>query len=593
VLSICVQAFVRFADHHFDGAVQEAANNLINIDLHQVGRSCLPDDVNRAAASVLRGNVILQLVSVTDVSKPTAGPLVGSESGSNRLLVVKMTDGQKVCKGVEFHRMDMLSADLAPGTKLQLHDVAIKTGVLHLEPKSVNVIGGQVESLVEEWKVRRLYAGIERTAHAGDVDEKPPSFRQFIPARDNDQLQARKPDAGASGADPGQAKSLVKAVLHGASAHDHGGLFSMDGAEGEANDAPEKQRRTVAVEAAAVSLGKGAAHAAARQKLLDAIAARDEASRSSRGSRRRVRGRQHDEDADDRTLTLEEWEARQRAGGICTSNGRAADASPAAVACTSTPTSQLEADEALARQLQEQLMADEQDAHVPGQQGPTPGDRAARGGRGRRDVSGRGNSNVARRGHVPIEHVNAEDSMHGQRERQAGRSFGLHGDRSAAAQQQQQQQRAYSGRVMHSHDRLHADRGSVRPYSAAAPGLGAHGGKRQPGTDARRDNRGHGSMDVAERPDVVVHGSVASPVNVSSKPAPSRGRPRHEASAATNQSGKCNTRAARSGGEGPTERDNGKPASSSLPTGAAKAAAAAMAGILGQPIRPRKPPLTQ
>ena len=120
--------------------------------------------------------------------------------------------------------MEALSEELPPGTKVLLTGAVVKTGVLLLEPKCIQVgwvdwvglammlqrrstfcdtpspppthtpspwahhhshmqvLGGQVQDLVEAWQVQRLYAGIDRPAAGGDGgEERPPSFRQFVP----------------------------------------------------------------------------------------------------------------------------------------------------------------------------------------------------------------------------------------------------------------------------------------------------------------------------------------------------------------------------------------------------------------------------
>ena len=48
-------------------------------------------------------------------------------------------------------------------------------------PCPAQVLGGQVQELVEAWKVQRLYAGIDRPKGAGDDNEMAPPFRHFIP----------------------------------------------------------------------------------------------------------------------------------------------------------------------------------------------------------------------------------------------------------------------------------------------------------------------------------------------------------------------------------------------------------------------------
>lgn len=57
----------------------------------------------------------LQVMSVTDVSKPS----YGSGSGSNRLLLFKLSDGRISCKAMEHRHCGNLDDTLLPGTKVQ------------------------------------------------------------------------------------------------------------------------------------------------------------------------------------------------------------------------------------------------------------------------------------------------------------------------------------------------------------------------------------------------------------------------------------------------------------------------------------------
>lgn len=83
---------------------------------------------------------MLQVVSIADVSKPS---VAGTGGSSGRLLAVRLTDGKVTCKGLEYRKLDCLSEDTPPGTKVQLSGVSIRMGVLLLEPKCVKVRAGR------------------------------------------------------------------------------------------------------------------------------------------------------------------------------------------------------------------------------------------------------------------------------------------------------------------------------------------------------------------------------------------------------------------------------------------------------------------
>ncbi|EFJ49912.1 hypothetical protein VOLCADRAFT_89400 [Volvox carteri f. nagariensis] len=339
-----------------DGNASFVLQDVINQDLKKIGKAALPDDVNRTSTT-LKGPLVLQISSVTDVSRPASRECAAG-SGADRLLCVRLTDGKLSCKALEYQRVDQLSENLPPGTKVLLSNATVKNGVVLLNPKSIKVLGGRVDHLAEAWETQRRYGGVERpkASGPGDDGEMAPPFRHFVPGRDDKaaKLSGRsaaaapkppQPTAAFSPPSQGTAGKGLEAAVAAAGSAGASPVDKDKGQEGGGGRAP------VSVAPVGPLFSGGApASEAARRKLQDQLEAREaQSGRFGRfggrgggrgGGFRRGRRRGGDDDDDGGgSMTLEEWEAMKAA------KAASAGAGPRAV-------SQMEADEALARQLQ-------------------------------------------------------------------------------------------------------------------------------------------------------------------------------------------------------------------------------------------------
>ncbi|KAI7838895.1 hypothetical protein COHA_007360 [Chlorella ohadii] len=147
-------------------SLQQALAVLLDADLKQVAAPCLPDDINRADSKKVAGPLVLQVSAVSDISQPSRAS--GDTERKGRILRLKLTDGRSSCVGIEFAPLPYSLEQLCPGTKVRLHNVTVRLGVLLLEPKAIEVLGGRVEALAEGWEVQQKYGGTatERTAGA-------------------------------------------------------------------------------------------------------------------------------------------------------------------------------------------------------------------------------------------------------------------------------------------------------------------------------------------------------------------------------------------------------------------------------------------
>jgi len=252
----------------------------------------------------------------------------------------------------------------------------VRSGIILLEPKTVEVLGGRVEALAEAWEMQRKYGGLQRARPAGEgADELPPPFEQFAvgraPRAPVAALEAprRHPEAageGAAGAARGGGKDAGRKGRRATGAR--GG--HAEAADSSADGRRAAPQRPLPVDAEPRCVPAGASGGAAgrrpapaekagsgptsgpgggapnQERLMQKLQAGEQSRREAIEERRQRRqaGRQRRRGAEDAdwggdpgTMTLEEWEARRSARR------------PAG------PPAQVDSDEQLARQLQRQM----------------------------------------------------------------------------------------------------------------------------------------------------------------------------------------------------------------------------------------------
>ncbi|KAK3565181.1 hypothetical protein QTP86_000488 [Hemibagrus guttatus] len=145
----------------------------------------------------LNGSYCLQMDSLLDVSQPAYSQLQrlrGSdctndevtavtqatqrpwEAKPTRMLMLQLTDGVQDLEAIEYRPVPALSANLPPGTKLQVVGmVMLRLGVLLLKPENVKVLGGEVEELMEVHSQSRLICrtlGLPEVNHQQEADNQ-------------------------------------------------------------------------------------------------------------------------------------------------------------------------------------------------------------------------------------------------------------------------------------------------------------------------------------------------------------------------------------------------------------------------------------
>nr|XP_056704524.1 recQ-mediated genome instability protein 1 [Euleptes europaea] len=156
-------------------------------DLRDLEYPVLPDCILNAPKGELKDFYSIQIDSLVDVSQPaysqlqkirgkntvneeitanTQGTQKSWEAKSTRMLMLKLTDGINHILGMEYQSVPVLHSSLPPGTKIMIQGkVAYRLGVLLLKPENVRLLGGEVDSLMEEYAEERVLANL-----IGDYD---------------------------------------------------------------------------------------------------------------------------------------------------------------------------------------------------------------------------------------------------------------------------------------------------------------------------------------------------------------------------------------------------------------------------------------
>ena len=134
----------------------------LHIDFKEIGRGCIPEDINRGKCESMPGNVVLMVTKIRNV----AAPKVKEDSGAApRMLKISLTDGIMTCHAVEVSECKGISLKTPPGTKVKLKGgkLEVANGFIKVSDKSLEVLGGQVEALIEKWRVSESLAELTRS----------------------------------------------------------------------------------------------------------------------------------------------------------------------------------------------------------------------------------------------------------------------------------------------------------------------------------------------------------------------------------------------------------------------------------------------
>ncbi|NWU93568.1 RMI1 protein, partial [Upupa epops] len=149
-------------------------------DLRDLEYPILPDCILDASTGELSGFYSVQVDSLVDVSQPAYSQLQKLrgkntvneevtastqtfqkpwEAKTTRMLMLQLTDGIHQIQGMEYQPVPILHSNLPPGTKITIQgNIAYRLGVLLLKPENVKLLGGEADTLLEEYSQAKVLA---------------------------------------------------------------------------------------------------------------------------------------------------------------------------------------------------------------------------------------------------------------------------------------------------------------------------------------------------------------------------------------------------------------------------------------------------
>ncbi|XP_052077918.1 tudor domain-containing protein 3-like [Mytilus californianus] len=144
-------------------------------DFKEIGRKWLPDDVNKVSCEYVEGPGVLQIQKIRNVAAPKDNE---ESQGAPRLLKLTLTDGHLNSNGVETEKLDKFGMNIPPGTKVLLKGtVAVEHGIMLLNNKNCQLIGGRVEKMAENWELKKMLS--KQSKLRGVTEGGPPPFVPF------------------------------------------------------------------------------------------------------------------------------------------------------------------------------------------------------------------------------------------------------------------------------------------------------------------------------------------------------------------------------------------------------------------------------
>ncbi|KAK5006090.1 hypothetical protein LTR28_006911 [Elasticomyces elasticus] len=124
------------------------------LDIDDIGRSRWSQVEALEAAErgeTTKGREIIRVVPNEDGNAADTTQGAQEKSSGPHKLLLQDAKGLKVY-GFELHAVEGISLSMSIGAKLRLRDVTVARGVVLLEPRSTEVLGGKVEAWEKKWR---------------------------------------------------------------------------------------------------------------------------------------------------------------------------------------------------------------------------------------------------------------------------------------------------------------------------------------------------------------------------------------------------------------------------------------------------------
>ncbi|XP_013111484.2 tudor domain-containing protein 3 [Stomoxys calcitrans] len=156
--------------------VQKIIKAALDWDLKEIGGGALP--AKPESNGNITGRIVLQIQKMRNISAPKANE---ESSVSPRFLQLELTDGVNSILALELERLSNLNLKIPPGTKLyfKAEKLQLMQGLLVLKESEVQVLGGNVEHMVEKWELARQMQKYARSNRRLSGSGGPPPWIPF------------------------------------------------------------------------------------------------------------------------------------------------------------------------------------------------------------------------------------------------------------------------------------------------------------------------------------------------------------------------------------------------------------------------------
>ncbi|XP_044737325.1 tudor domain-containing protein 3-like [Chrysoperla carnea] len=149
--------------------IKEITKIACDTDLKEIGSPVLSKELE---GNVLTGPIVLQIQKIRNISAPKSNE---SSGAAPRLIKLILSDGHTTCQAIEFGQISNINlTKTPPGTKLLIKNAQVLGSYVLLADKNVNILGGNVQALVERWQLSKSI-----TKHVREGFDGPPPWVPF------------------------------------------------------------------------------------------------------------------------------------------------------------------------------------------------------------------------------------------------------------------------------------------------------------------------------------------------------------------------------------------------------------------------------
>ncbi|XP_061390779.1 tudor domain-containing protein 3 [Musca vetustissima] len=156
--------------------VQKIIKAALDWDLKEIGGGAIPSKPE--SNGNIPGRIVLQMQKMRNISAPKANE---ESTAAPRFLQLELTDGTNSILALELERIPNLHLKVPPGTKLyfKADKLQLMQGLLVLKEAEVQILGGNVEHMVEKWELARQMQKYARSNRRLSGSGGPPPWIDF------------------------------------------------------------------------------------------------------------------------------------------------------------------------------------------------------------------------------------------------------------------------------------------------------------------------------------------------------------------------------------------------------------------------------